>query len=86
MQRSYISSMVIAMLGCMQSCSPASTNTERTHNAPANSDIMDTSTWDFGDAPIEDNHAILKTEQLKDQYAIVIGTFTGDASISAAEN
>ena len=86
MQRSYISSMVLAMLGSMQSCSPASTNTERTHNTPANGNIMDTSTWDFGDAPIEDNHAILKTEQLKDQYAIVIGTFTGDASISAAEN
>ena len=86
MQRSYISSMVLAMLGCMQSCSPASTNTERTHSARTNGDIMDTSTWDFGDAPIEDNYAILKTEQLKDQYAIVIGTFIGDQSISAAEN
>ena len=78
--------MVLAMLGCMQSCSPASTNTERTHSARTNGDIMDTSTWDFGDAPIEDNYAILKTEQLKDQYAIVIGTFIGDESISAAEN
>lgn len=86
MQSTFISSAVLATLCCLLGCDPAPTAVETPYSAQASGDIMDTSTWDFGEVKLEDAHSILKQTQRGDQYAIVIATFTGDSSVTAGEN
>jgi hypothetical protein len=56
--------------GCDSTPKVKTTNVSTTDQ----SDIMDVSTWDFGDKPYSDN---LAEEQNREEFAIVIATFTG---------
>ena len=80
MKRICLLSAVILMGTSLAGCGPEATHTSPLAPSQA-ADSMDVDAWDFGDQPTSyyDNQ-----EQSKDQFAIVVATFTGGGHLSAA--
>ncbi len=80
----YYVSIVLIFLGfTLSGCGPASTVAPSSSTMGSGSgDIMNVSTWDFGDKPVSND---TNTIQAKDQFAIVVATFTGGGHQSAAK-
>jgi hypothetical protein len=62
-------------------CGPEKTTALRPPKATNSDDIMDVSTWDFGDKPSTNNAS---AQQIQDQFSIVVATFTGEGHKSDA--
>jgi len=76
------SALLCAFLTC---CSPE-TKRVQSPKEVNRGDIMDISTWDFGEGNPEVVVQPQKTVQQKNQYAIVVATFTGDQHEQSASS
>ncbi len=94
MTRTVLSFHALVCICFLISCDSAPTTPQsayQTSNADGSSlvaaDIMDTSTWDFGEITMDDDNSIFQAAQPSEpQFAIVIATFTGSGHESVAES
>ena len=70
------------LISILFGCTPEASETRM----QSRQDVMDISTWDFGDGATTHNRTVLHQETPRNEYSIAVATFTGDSQMTAARS